>query len=47
MKKANKWVGFLIIGVISLVQGIGFGQAFVMLDARFIADYATFWKSVV
>jgi len=42
MKKANKWVGFLIIGVISLVQGIGFGQAFVMLDARFIADYATF-----
>jgi hypothetical protein len=42
MKKANKWIGFLIIGVISLVQGIGFGQAFVMLDARFIADYATF-----
>jgi hypothetical protein len=42
MKKANKWVGFGIIGVIAIVQGVGFGQAFVMLDARFIAEYAAF-----
>jgi hypothetical protein len=42
MKRANRWLGFAIIGVIAVVQGIGFGQAFVMLDARFIAEYTAF-----
>ena len=42
MKRANKWAGLAIIGVIAIVQGVGFGQAFVMLDARFMAVYKSF-----
>ena len=47
MKKANKWVGLGIIAVIALVQGVGFGQAFVMLDAKFISDYPAFANFLV
>jgi hypothetical protein len=47
MKKANKWVGLGIIAVIALVQGVGFGQAFVMLDAKFISDYPAFASFLV
>ena len=42
MKRANKWAGQAIIVVIAIVQGVGFGQAFVMLDARFMAVYKSF-----
>jgi hypothetical protein len=47
MKKANKWIGLGIIAVIALVQGVGFGQAFVMLDAKFISDYPAFASFLV
>lgn len=38
-KKANKWIGIGIILVIAGVQGIGFGQAFIMLDAKGMTQY--------
>jgi hypothetical protein len=38
-KTANPWIGLAIIVAIAIVQGVGFGQAFVLLDARGVTGY--------